>query len=99
LPKTWPPCRADAGGGDDQADQLTRSATPDAVGSIRVDVLLAAVAIHLFDRNRRFLVGEEMDLRVRAAVIRALLQEPEVARVTYLSWRSSARQWSRSSAT
>ena len=32
----------------------------------------------------QFLVGEEADPRVRAAVIRALLKKPEVARVTYL---------------
>jgi hypothetical protein len=38
----------------------------------------------LINRNRRFLVGEEADPRVRAATIRALLNAPEVARVTYL---------------
>ena len=64
--------------------QLTGSAVPDAVGSILVGLLLAAVAIYLIDRNRELLVGEEADPRIRAAVIRALLQEPEVARVTYL---------------
>jgi cation diffusion facilitator family transporter len=64
--------------------QLTGSATPDAIGSILVGLLLAAVAIQLIDRNREFLVGEEADPRVRAAVIRSLLNEPEVARVTYL---------------
>jgi len=64
--------------------QLTGSAVPDAVGSILVGLLLAAVAIYLIDRNRGLLVGEEADPRIRAAVIRALLQEPEVARVTYL---------------
>jgi divalent metal cation (Fe/Co/Zn/Cd) transporter len=66
------------------AHQLTGSPAPDAVGSILVGLLLAAVAIRLIDRNRAFLVGEEADPRVRAAVIRALLNEPEVARVTYL---------------
>lgn len=64
--------------------QLTGSAIPDAVGSILVGLLLAAVAIYLIDRNRELLVGEEADPRIRAAVIRALLKEPEVARVTYL---------------
>jgi cation diffusion facilitator family transporter len=58
------------------AHQLTGSPTPDAVGSILVGVLL--------NRNRRFLVGQEADRRVRAAAIRALLDAPEVARVTYL---------------
>jgi cation diffusion facilitator family transporter len=66
------------------AHQLTGSAAPDAVGSILVGLVLAAVAIHLIGRNRDLLVGEEVDPRVRAAVIRALLSEPEVARVTNL---------------
>ena len=38
----------------------------------------------MINRNRRFLVGEEADPRVRSAAIRALLEMPEVARVTYL---------------
>jgi cation diffusion facilitator family transporter len=66
------------------AHQLTGSPVPDAVGSILVGVLLAVVAIVLINRNRRFLVGQEADPRVRAATIRALLEAPEVARVTYL---------------
>jgi len=66
------------------AHQLTGSAAPDAVGSILVGLLLAAVAIYLIDRNRELLVGEQADPRIRAAVIRSLLEEPEVARVTYL---------------
>lgn len=64
--------------------QATGSATPDAVGSILVGLLLAVVAVVLINRNRRFLVGEEADPRVRAAALRALLEAPEVARVTYL---------------
>jgi cation diffusion facilitator family transporter len=66
------------------AHQVTGSSTPDAVGSILVGVLLAAVATVLIDRNREFLIGEEASPRVRAAAITALLAEPEVARVTYL---------------
>jgi cation diffusion facilitator family transporter len=64
--------------------QATGSATPDAVGSILVGLLLAVVATILFNRNREFLVGEEADPRIRAAAIEALLDMPEVARVTYL---------------
>jgi cation diffusion facilitator family transporter len=64
--------------------QLTGSAVPDAAGSILVGVLLGVVAVFLINRNRRFLVGEEADPRVRSAAIRALLEMPEVARVTYL---------------
>jgi divalent metal cation (Fe/Co/Zn/Cd) transporter len=66
------------------AHQLTGSATPDAVASILIGVLLTAVAVLLINRNRRFLVGEEADPRVRAAVLQVLLDFPEVARVTYL---------------
>jgi cation diffusion facilitator family transporter len=66
------------------AHQATGSPTPDAVGSILVGVLLAGVAVILFNRNRQLLVGEEADARIRAAAIRALLDMPEVARVTYL---------------
>jgi cation diffusion facilitator family transporter len=64
--------------------QATGSATPDAIASIVIGVLLAAVAFVLINTNRRFLVGEEADPLVRAAVLQALLDAPEVARVTYL---------------
>jgi cation diffusion facilitator family transporter len=66
------------------ADQLTGSAVPDAAGSILVGLLLGVVAIVLINRNLQFLVGEEADPRIRSAVLRALLEMPEVARVTYL---------------
>jgi divalent metal cation (Fe/Co/Zn/Cd) transporter len=66
------------------AHQLTGSTVPDAVGSILVGVLLAVVALVLINRNRRYLVGQEADPRVRAAAIEALMENPEVARVTYL---------------
>jgi cation diffusion facilitator family transporter len=66
------------------AHQLTGSAVPDAIGSILIGVLLAVVAIVLINLNRRFLVGQEADPRVRTAAIQALLDAPEVARVTYL---------------
>jgi hypothetical protein len=42
------------------------------------------VALVLINRNRRFLVGQEVDPRVRTAAIEALLALPEVDRVTYL---------------
>src|SRR5262244_1057549 len=64
--------------------ELTGSPVPDAIGSILVGLLLAVVAIILINRNRRYLVGEEADPRVRAAAIQALIDMPEVARVTYL---------------
>ncbi|QNE20460.1 cation diffusion facilitator family transporter [Kribbella qitaiheensis] len=66
------------------AHQLTGSSIPDAIGSILVGILLAWVALLLINRNRRFLVGQEADPRVRDAALQALLAAPEVARVTYL---------------
>ena len=66
------------------AHQVTGSSTPDAIGSILVGLLLAAVATVLINRNRQFLIGEEASPNVRATTIEALLAEPEVARVTYL---------------
>jgi cation diffusion facilitator family transporter len=64
--------------------QLTGSPTPDAIGSILVGVLLGVVAVVLINRNRRFLVGQEADPRVRRATVQALMALPEVSRVTYL---------------
>ena len=66
------------------AHQLSGSAIPDAVASIGVGVLLGVTAIVLINQNRRFLVGQEADPRVRSAVLKALLDLPEVDRVTYL---------------
>ena len=64
--------------------QVTGSAVPDAVGSILVGVLLAAVAVFLIDRNRRFLVGEPVRPELRARVLRGLLGRQDIDRVTYL---------------
>ncbi len=66
------------------AHQLTGSPTPDAIGSIVIGLLLAVVAIDLINRNRRFLVGEVVDPRVRTALLQTLQGMPEIARVTYL---------------
>ena len=66
------------------AHQVTGSAIPDAAGSILVGAVLAVVAVVLINHNRRFLIGQEADPRVRAAAITALMAAPEVARVTYL---------------
>lgn len=64
--------------------QITGSPIPDAIGSIAVGVLLGVVAIVLVDRNRAFLVGQQVQPEVRAAAIQALLTLPEVHRVTAL---------------
>ena len=64
--------------------QITGSATPDAIGSILVGVLLGVVAIVLIQRNREFLVGQEVSPQARSATLTALLELPEVERVTAL---------------
>ena len=64
--------------------QVTGSATPDAIGSILVGLLLAVVAVFLIDRNRRFLVGEEVRPEVRQQVLRELVERPDIDRITYL---------------
>jgi cation diffusion facilitator family transporter len=66
------------------AHQITGSVVPDAIGSILIGLLLVVVAVLLINRNRQFLVGEEADPRIRRAVLQALLDLPQVQRVTYL---------------
>ncbi|GGL93357.1 cation diffusion facilitator family transporter [Nakamurella endophytica] len=66
------------------AHEITGSSVPDAIGSILVGLVLGVVAVVLINRNRRFLVGQEADERVRAATVAALLRLPEVDRVTFL---------------
>jgi Co/Zn/Cd efflux system component len=66
------------------AHQVTGSPVPDAIGPILAGILLVLAAVVLINRSRRFLVGLEVDPRVRMAVLRTLLDMPEVARVTYL---------------
>jgi divalent metal cation (Fe/Co/Zn/Cd) transporter len=66
------------------ANQVTGSVVRDAVGSILVGILLAVIAVVLINCNRWFLVGQEVGPLVRKAAIQALLDDPEVARVTYL---------------
>jgi len=64
--------------------ELTGSPVPDALGSILVGVLLGVVAIVLIQRNRRFLVGEEVDPVIRSAALTSLLERPAISAVTYL---------------
>ena len=64
--------------------EITGSAIPDAIGSILVGVLLGVVAIVLINRNRQFLIGQEVAPQARSAALTALLALPEVERVTAL---------------
>lgn len=64
--------------------QATGDAVYDAIGSILIGVLLGVVAIILIDQNRRFLVGANSSPELRNTAGRALLDSPDIARVTYL---------------
>jgi cation diffusion facilitator family transporter len=64
--------------------QLTGLAVFDSIGSILVGVLLGVIAVVLIDRNRRYLVGEIPDMRVRSQVLERMLADPDIDRVTYL---------------
>jgi cation diffusion facilitator family transporter len=64
--------------------QLTGDARWDAAGSILIGLLLGAVAIFLIDRNRDFLVGQAVSPPVRRRALQALLEDPEVEKVTFL---------------
>jgi cation diffusion facilitator family transporter len=66
------------------AHEITGSSAPDAIASILIGLLLGVVALVLINQNRKFLVGEVADPRVRTAVIAAMNAMPEIARVTYL---------------
>jgi cation diffusion facilitator family transporter len=64
--------------------QLTGSPVPDALGSIAVGVLLGVIALVLIDRNRRFIVGEDVTDAQQARALAYLTSFDEVERVTYL---------------
>lgn len=64
--------------------QITGSPVPDAIGSILVGILLGVIAVILIDRNRRFLIGEEASPQLRLAGLQAVLDLPEIERVTML---------------
>lgn len=64
--------------------QITGLAIFDAIGSILVGLLLAVVAVFLINRNREFLVGQQVPESTRAAMLAELLGLPGVQRVSYL---------------
>jgi cation diffusion facilitator family transporter len=64
--------------------QLTGQAAYDAIGSIAVGLLLAAVAIFLMRRNMSYLLGQGLSPAMYRQVLRTLLDHPEIDRITYL---------------
>jgi divalent metal cation (Fe/Co/Zn/Cd) transporter len=64
--------------------QLTGRHEFDALGSIAVGLLLAAVAVFLMRRNMDYLLGEGDNAALRSAVLTEVLRHPDVDRVTYL---------------
>jgi cation diffusion facilitator family transporter len=64
--------------------QLTGHHEYDALGSIAVGLLLAAVAVFLMRRNMQYLLGEGDSAGVQASVLGAMLEHPDIDRVTYL---------------
>lgn len=64
--------------------QLTGRHEFDAVGSIVIGLLLAAVAVFLMRRNMQYLLGEGQGPEVHDRVLRLVLEQEDVERVTYL---------------
>jgi cation diffusion facilitator family transporter len=64
--------------------QLTGAVAYDALGSILIGVLLAVVAVFLMSRNMQYLLGEGLGTDMWRVVLAALLQHPEIERITYL---------------
>lgn len=64
--------------------QLTGSPIPDALGSIAVGLLLGVIAVVLIQRNRNFLLGQEISTDLRNAVLTELLSHADIERITYL---------------
>lgn len=64
--------------------QITGNAVWDAVGSILVGILLGFIAVFLIKRNGEFLLGQSAMPTTRSQILRALLDHPDIDRVTYL---------------
>ncbi len=64
--------------------QATGDPVWDALGSIGVGLLLAAVAVFLMRRNMEYLLGEGISAELQGRVLGRLLAHPEIKRITYL---------------
>lgn len=66
------------------AHQISGSPIPDALGSVAVGILLGIIAVVLIQRNRNFLLGQEISPELRKTVLEELLTHPDIERITYL---------------
>lgn len=64
--------------------QLTGNPAWDAIGSILVGVVLGVVAVVLIQRNREFLLGQQLDAATRQWILDQVRAHPDIERVTYL---------------
>ncbi|CAN5356676.1 cation transporter [soil metagenome] len=64
--------------------QVTGNPVFDAAGSIAVGVLLAIIAVVLINRNRQFLLGQELDAPTQQRVLDQLRMHDDIERITYL---------------